>query len=354
MRTCNKCGAELEKDQVFCTSCGSKIVNERSNITTNENVNESKNVKGNDKKSKTNKIVLIVIAVIVSVSVVIVGTIFGTVTIFKMKADKEASVASDSSLEESKDRKESDKDKDKDDNVSTDKDDDVSIDKENTNINNSVNEKTYFIDKYSNIDFIIPISNTVELGFKDLNYFDSEQLIIARNEMKARYGYVFKNQPNLQDYFESKSWYKPNYNYSGVLTSKEEIHNEQIIKSIEFLKNATEERKLVANSTNGSYLNTGKDFILATSNSRELVNSDVSGLNDWEIVIARNEIFARYGLAFSTEELITYFKTKSWFKVDPSLGNDMKLNEIENKNVAIILAEEERRIEAMIQKDLTK
>ena len=94
------------------------------------------------------------------------------------------------------------------------------------------------------------------------------------------------------------------------------------------------------------------DYVFANSDTVELTAGQVSSVNDWELIVARNEIFARYGLHFSTKELLEHFKGKSWFTIDSSVGNDVELNSIEYKNVTTILDEENRRIEKAANHDL--
>lgn len=56
-------------------------------------------------------------------------------------------------------------------------------------------------------DYIIPESNKRLLTEEDLEGLSSEQLRLARNEIFARHGRIFGSS-DLQDYFESKPWYK--------------------------------------------------------------------------------------------------------------------------------------------------
>lgn len=60
------------------------------------------------------------------------------------------------------------------------------------------------------IDYILPESNTRVYTKDELSSLDNKTLYYARNEIFARYGRGFKSQ-NLQDYFNSKSWYKLTY-----------------------------------------------------------------------------------------------------------------------------------------------
>lgn len=198
-----------------------------------------------------------------------------------------------------------------------------------------------FISEYASKDYIISTSNTAKLDFKALNNYTADELFIARNEMFARYGYVFTSSPNLQSYFESKSWYTPNSDYSGDLTGELEQDNVNLIKSIEFLKMA-----------HASCPSITSDYVFPNSNTVEISSNEASALTDWELIVARNEIYARYGLNFSTKELVDHFKSKSWFTIDSSVGNDLSLNSIESKNVATILAEEKNRMNSKLNHDL--
>ena len=56
-------------------------------------------------------------------------------------------------------------------------------------------------------DYIIPESSKRLLTEEDLEGLSSEQLRLARNEIFARHGRIFGSS-DLQEYFESKSWYK--------------------------------------------------------------------------------------------------------------------------------------------------
>lgn len=55
-------------------------------------------------------------------------------------------------------------------------------------------------------DYVIPFSDREYVTAMDLNGLTAEQLRLARNEIYARKGRLFKDQ-SLQSYFNSKSWY---------------------------------------------------------------------------------------------------------------------------------------------------
>ena len=79
--------------------------------------------------------------------------------------------------------------------------------------------------------YIIPYSGEAYLSASDIQGLSKSQLRIARNEIYARYGYVFDSK-DLQNYFSSQAWYTPNASYSGALTDWEK-QNVELIKSYE-------------------------------------------------------------------------------------------------------------------------
>jgi hypothetical protein len=76
------------------------------------------------------------------------------------------------------------------------------------------------------------------------------------------------------------------------------------------------------------------DYLFA---SFELLDSTfLSKYSKKELRLIRNEIFARYGYIFKSEDLISYFQGKSWYK--PKRKNvDHLLTEREKKNIELIL-----------------
>lgn len=80
------------------------------------------------------------------------------------------------------------------------------------------------------------------------------------------------------------------------------------------------------------------DYIIYDSDSRKLTDYDLSGLNAWELRIARNEIYARHGRMFKDKELQDYFDGKSWYYgyISPSQWSEKNLNQYEAYNVNLI------------------
>lgn len=89
----------------------------------------------------------------------------------------------------------------------------------------------------------------------------------------------------------------------------------------------------------------GKDYILAKSGIQLLTNDDIKGMSKHDLALARNEIYARHGRKFQTEEYNTYFSGKSWYQINPNYNysdDDSNLNSIEVKNIQFILSAERK------------
>jgi hypothetical protein len=75
--------------------------------------------------------------------------------------------------------------------------------------------------------------------------------------------------------------------------------------------------------------------IYPEGSQRMLGLSDVRGLNSWDLKVMRNEIFARHGYIFKSEEMVNYFSSQRWYQ---PIYDDVTpfLSEIEKKNIDFI------------------
>ena len=78
--------------------------------------------------------------------------------------------------------------------------------------NTKVKDKASKVEPANTNEYILPNSSTEYLTDADVSSLSKEQLRLARNEIFARHGYIFKDS-TLNDYFTSKSW------YSGTISS---------------------------------------------------------------------------------------------------------------------------------------
>lgn len=82
-----------------------------------------------------------------------------------------------------------------------------------------------------NDQYFIVDSDSRYLTETELSAYTDEELSFIRNEIFARYGYVFKKDKYI-NYFSEKSWYTPDSTFQG----NEEDFNDYEIKNIELIK----------------------------------------------------------------------------------------------------------------------
>lgn len=81
------------------------------------------------------------------------------------------------------------------------------------------------------------------------------------------------------------------------------------------------------------------DYVISYSDSRLLTDADVEDLSLQEINYAKNEIYARHGYMFESNELQNYFGSKSWYDPRYKKAEFDKLgllSDLENKNAAFL------------------
>lgn len=93
----------------------------------------------------------------------------------------------------------------------------------------------------------------------------------------------------------------------------------------------------------GSEATGGSEYILEDSSEKYLTEEELSGLSKEQLRLARNEIYARHGYRFGSEDLIQYFSGKSWY-----YPNDLSMEAIaasmniyEKQNLQLIVSLED-------------
>lgn len=74
----------------------------------------------------------------------------------------------------------------------------------------------------------------------------------------------------------------------------------------------------------------------------KISESDLETYSEWDLMIARNSIFARHGRIFKYKPLQDYFMTWPWYRPDPNYHDGM-LSEIEKYNANVILQVEKSK-----------
>lgn len=90
-----------------------------------------------------------------------------------------------------------------------------------------------------------------------------------------------------------------------------------------------------------------EDYLISDSNSRYLMEEDISMLDTSQLRLARNEIYARHGRKFTNPEIQNYFMQKSWYhpSIEPEAFKDEMLNIYEKAN-AEFMSEYESKIKS--------
>lgn len=93
-------------------------------------------------------------------------------------------------------------------------------------------------------------------------------------------------------------------------------------------------------------------FLLPDSDTYYISESDVSWMDDNELMLARNEFYARRGRKFATKSIQDYFNRQGWYTgtVNPDDFTSEMFNRYEQANVDFIVAYEKKRKEVRAQK----
>lgn len=83
---------------------------------------------------------------------------------------------------------------------------------------------------------------------------------------------------------------------------------------------------------------------LLPSDSRLITEADLAGMDQQQVALARNEIYARHGRTFRNETYQNYFDSQDWYTPDPNYSDDtVSLSETEKANAQFILAYEQAK-----------
>lgn len=211
---CPNCRAPLKKNDMFCTECGSRC----------------------QQKDDSNLVAIIISSLILMV--VVVGIMFW---LFfdkenNLKTDSEATVKIQSS------QPEMESETSKDNKIIADNSDDSEIDTlkedEAEEIDEAEEKEDATEDDIS--EYVMQQSNSRYLTETDVRGMTAQQLNYAKNEIYARHGRKF-DSPELQEFFDSKSWYTGIYspkefdtNYSNKLLSSIEKKNAEFLSEKEY------------------------------------------------------------------------------------------------------------------------
>lgn len=161
----------------------------------------------------------------------------------------------------------------------------------------------------------------------------------AKLKLDSLYGEYYKRHPALGSE-ENNSW--DNITTDGHFTPVKEpkISNRSVAatkpenKVVPTWSLKDDPEKVQVESISNSF----EDYILPDSDSRYLTNDDLIGLDQDILRLARNEIYARHGRLFQTEDLNNYFSSKPWYYgyLSEEEFDDSVLNNYEKANLDTI------------------
>jgi hypothetical protein len=124
------------------------------------------------------------------------------------------------------------------------------------------------------------------------------------------------------------------------LNKPEQKTNVSVIKTTDHPSRNNSKAKNSPEKNNDKRSNTvSSEYILADSDKKVLGEEDIAGISKEQLRLARNEIYARHGYVFKSQDLQKYFSSKSWYHEDNSY--DGSLSEVEKENVNLLKTRED-------------
>lgn len=99
---------------------------------------------------------------------------------------------------------------------------------------------------------------------------------------------------------------------------------------------------LAGGSTTGGGGGRTAGELMPQSDDRALTNADLAGWSNWNLTLARNEIYARHGRPFNNDFIRRYFLSTGWYSPNPNFRESW-LTPLESRNAAFI-AEYQKRV----------
>lgn len=148
--------------------------------------------------------------------------------------------------------------------------------------------------------------------------------VIKQNSDTVESGYVINQSPRADDRIEAGS----------TVTLSVSIGPERTEPETE-TETETETEPTQPEKTISTYIVPGSD-------SRYLDYSDLDGIEGQQLVLARNEIYARHGRKFNSPEIQSYFDKCTWYNgtISPEAFDESSLNKYEKANIDFILQKE--------------
>lgn len=148
--------------------------------------------------------------------------------------------------------------------------------------------------------------------------------VIKQNSDTVESGYVISQSPRADDRIEAGSTVTLSVSIGPEITEPETE------TETETQTEPTQPEKTIST------------YILPDSSNRYLDYSDLDGIEGQQLVLARNEIYARHGRKFNSPEIQSYFDKCTWYNgtISPEAFDESSLNKCEKANIDFILQKE--------------
>ena len=229
--------------------------------------------------------------------------------------------------------------------------------------------------------YILPDSSRDIITYDDLADLSDGEINFARNEIYARHGLKFK-RADLNEYFRSQAWYEPSVSsqddidlssveianvntmlayengepdprYEDTGDVEDEFPEEEVPAEDETSEDVEDEFPEDGEVLDGEpadeedpedefadedpipYEEQDEDdrFVLMQSDTKKIRTSTLEKLTAEELRIARNEIYARHGYIFQSDDLSEYFSTQIWYEGTVKDQDSIKLSDVELYNI---------------------
>ncbi|MGO5067016.1 YARHG domain-containing protein [Clostridium sporogenes] len=226
---CRKCGNEIKDNVKFCNACGTAVrerrkefdteilTEENYNLTEDMNINNKDFQEDNKLKNKNRVIIATLIVLVLATSTL--GTY-----IYLNKYSKNSSQTQKENVVTKKE--DSNKTKENEDLPSS------TIPANDLNDSNGKSTKNTNDNTKTSSDYVFSDSASRKLEDYELKNKSVEDLSLGRNEIFARHGYIFKEEP-YKSYFANKTWYVPD---SSFVANEENLNGYENYNVQMFLK----------------------------------------------------------------------------------------------------------------------
>lgn len=322
---CGICGKELEENSVFCIYCGARQVPEipaESHQSVEASTEEKAFKEEKPKKKKTGCIIAVIIAVAALILVIAIPVllVLGVLGIGLFAINKEAEVEPNFRNEAI---------------VDDDREDDIfygDADDREEEYNEPVWEETEPYDavaeKYT--AYVFSNSDSRYLNYAQIDRLTAEERQIAELEIRARHGETF-DDPDVQAYFNSRSWYSP-----GSGSSSFNAYEEANLELFDVYRRKENGTLYQGHNVYINAFPSHPEYAISYSDSRYLTDSDLRNMSENQLCVARNEILARHGRIFKDPYLREYFLSQPWYKPTQATVNFGSMSSIEQSNYSMI------------------